>query len=349
MCLILVFVWFTGLNKKSVMRTRYWLLGFELCFCIACYDTKVDRLRLEVMSERIIALENLQQQLNDNLAALQDLVEALKANRYIVSVTEIPEGYSLLLSDQSVLTIYHGKKGEQGAAGPVAVPVISVRDSSDGHTYWTLEGEWLRNASGEVMRADGEPGKPGEPGSPGEPGEPGMIPQVRINAEEIWEISLDGGQTWTSTGVKAKGEKGDSGEEGERGEEGAPGQTIFAKNGVTIGEEYIEFTLADGVTRFRLPRYREWKLEFPQGNSVQVPAGGESLVPFLLTGAGGTPVVYAVGDHGWQAEIEEVPLAGEGRIWIKAPASPVNGTIWIFLCDGLGGNWTYHLTATIKN
>ena len=45
----------------------------------------------------------------------------------------------------------------------------------------------------------------------GSAGKTAIAPQMRINAESNeWEISTDNGTTWTSTGIKATGEKGDS-------------------------------------------------------------------------------------------------------------------------------------------
>ena len=50
-------------------------------------------------------------------------------------------------------------------------------------------------------------------------------PRLRINAESNeWEVSYDEGQTWTSLGVKATGEKGDKGDKGDPGQDGAPGK-----------------------------------------------------------------------------------------------------------------------------
>ena len=56
----------------------------------------------------------------------------------------------------------------------------------------------------------GEPGKPGKPGEPGQPGQPGadgedgtdgvdgITPQLRVDADGYWEVSLDNGTTWQS-------------------------------------------------------------------------------------------------------------------------------------------------------
>ena len=71
-------------------------------------------------------------------------------------------------------------------------------------------------------------------------------PRLRINAESNeWEVSYDEGQTWTSLGVKATGEKGDKGDKGDPGQDGAPG-----KDGITprlkIGNDNIWYVSYDG-------------------------------------------------------------------------------------------------------
>ena len=74
-------------------------------------------------------------------------------------------------------------------------------------------------------------------------------PRLRINAESNeWEVSYDEGQTWTSLGVKATGEKGDKGDKGDPGKDGAPGKD--GKDGTTpmlkIGDDNIWYVSYDG-------------------------------------------------------------------------------------------------------
>ncbi len=52
-------------------------------------------------------------------------------------------------------------------------------------------------------------------------GEDGITPQIRINQDtNEWEVSVDNGETWVSTGVKATGADGAHGVQGEKGENG---------------------------------------------------------------------------------------------------------------------------------
>jgi hypothetical protein len=64
----------------------------------------------------------------------------------------------------------------------------------------------------------------------------------------MWEISTDGGTTWTSTGVKATGNKGATGDTG-------AGDIVFAQDGVNVGNKTVTFTLSDG-TVLTLPLYQ---------------------------------------------------------------------------------------------
>ena len=78
----------------------------------------------------------------------------------------------------------------------------------------------------------------------GENGKDAIAPQLRINTTtNLWEISIDGGNTWTSMGVHATGEKGDS---------------LFQSVDDT-DSDFVILTLADGNT-FKLPRYKNFKI-----------------------------------------------------------------------------------------
>ena len=75
--------------------------------------------------ERIAALEEWQKTANENIAALQAIVNG---NDYITSVEEIKEGdevigYTINFYRQGEVTIYNGKDGEKGD-----MPVISVTE-----------------------------------------------------------------------------------------------------------------------------------------------------------------------------------------------------------------------------
>ena len=141
--------------------------------------------------------------------------------KYVTSVMETSAGCTIILDQEFVLQIRNGEKGEDGRSVGIVTPSVSVYDSLDGHMYWTIGGILVKNDQGECIRVDGESG---EQGGIGEQGEMGMTPQLRIQEQtNEWEVSWDGGVTWSGLGMKATGPKGEQGEQGERGEQGEQG------------------------------------------------------------------------------------------------------------------------------
>ncbi|NUK97501.1 hypothetical protein HUT37_01040 [Bacteroides sartorii] len=77
----------------------------------------------------------------------------------------------------------------------------------------------------------------------GDKGADAIAPQVRINTDtNKWEISTDGGKTWTSTGVKATGDKGAQGTQGPAGPSGA----ACGISNIEINGNNVIFTIGQG-------------------------------------------------------------------------------------------------------
>ena len=177
---------------------------------------------------RIAALEQWQDEVNNNIAALQQL---LNTNDMITSVTPVMEngkevGYTIAFLHSDPVTIYHGEKGEKGDKGEQGIqgeqgvqgtpgkdgvdgdtPVVGLLKGDDGNWYWTLDGELMTDPQGNPIRAngedgkdgqDGQPGQDGKPGADGEDGEPGApapTPQIGLGS------SIEGGTIVTDNGV----------------------------------------------------------------------------------------------------------------------------------------------------
>ena len=212
------------------------------------YDDTALWREMEQVKDRVTSLEEAVIKTNEDIVALQTIVDALQKNLYVVSVTPTIEGYTILFSDSTSVTITNGKDGANA-------PTISVREDEDGNYYWTIDGEWLL-VDGERVRANGLDGTNGKNGENGAKGEDAIAPQVRINGTtKEWEISTDGGITWLSTGVVAEGKDGANGSNGENGTNGANGDSLF-KSIDTSNANYVVITLADD-TVLRLARYDE--------------------------------------------------------------------------------------------
>ena len=193
-------------------------------------------------------MEELCKQMNTNISSLQTIVTALQKNDYVTNVTPIMQngkevGYTIAFSKSNPITIYHGKDGH--------TPVIGVKQDTDGRYYWTLDGDWLTDDSGNKIKAEGTDGKDGTDGSNGEDGQPGqdgadgVTPQLKIE-DGYWYISYNGGSSWEQLG-KATGEDGIDGTNGQDGDS-------FFRSVDTSNSEYVVFTLADG-TEIKLPTW----------------------------------------------------------------------------------------------
>ena len=152
--------------------------------------------------KRITDLEEWQKTTNDNIAALQAIVNG--SNDYITSVEELKEGdevvgYTIHFYRQGEVTIYNGKKGDKGETGES--PVIGVTPGDDGRWYWTVNGEIMKDANDNPVCASGKDGEDGI--SPTV-----ATPMVKLGMELGDEyqpyasyLSVDDGQTWTQLTV----------------------------------------------------------------------------------------------------------------------------------------------------
>lgn len=108
-------------------------------------------------------------------------------------------------------------------------PLIGTRQHTDGKYYWTVNGEWLLLGTSKIPVS-------------GEKGENGLSPTIGTNGN--WWIGTN------DTGVKAQGD------------------AVFAKNGLNTYDNYLELTLADGITKFKFPIYKSFKIGTDETNEV---------------------------------------------------------------------------------
>ena len=272
------------------------------------YDDTALWREMEKVKDRVTTLEEAVIKTNEDIVALQTIVDALQKNIYVVSVTPIAEGYTILFSDNTSATITNGKDGENG----INAPIISVREDEDGNYYWTIDGEWLL-VEGERVRANGLDGENGTNGANGAKGEDAIAPQVRINdTTKEWEISTDGGITWVSTGVVAEGKDGANGSNGENGTNGTNGDSLF-KSVDTSNANYVVITLADG-TVLRLARYDENAPMFIIVNAPEVAQIEYGTTEVFAVEANNIADYVMNTPQGWSAYYEE------GILSITAPS-----------------------------
>lgn len=271
-------------------------LLFSLSSCK--YDDAEIWNAIEDHEARISSLEETCKKINNNIVAIQYLLEALEDRDYITSVRpytingkEI--GYSISFFKGESIIIYHGEDGNDGTDGTDGIdgvdgidgadgstPVISVAKDSDSIYYWTINGEWLLGESGEKIKAVGSNG------TDGEDGEDGITPVIGIKKD------YDDNYYWTINGEWLLDGDGNKVNLPDNGEENS--SCYFSS--ITENEEgFVVFTLADG-TEFKVPSYNlmsSFNIIFEDtdivaGNGVRI------QLPFTLTGAIGEIEIDAV-------------------------------------------------------
>ena len=279
---------------KRINRILVWAVtACTLAGIAGCYDDSGIRARLEEQERRLAALDQACARMNENIASLQSILNALRQNNYVSDVNPVMEagklvGYALVFADGSTVTLYHGTNGVDGTDGrdggngtDAVVPVVGVRQDADGEWYWTLNGEWLLDGNGNKVKAvgsdgadgedgqdgsdgadgkdgkDGKNGKNGKNGRDGRNGTDGITPLLKI-VEGYWYLSLDGGQNWTCLGESA-GADGSNGTDGTDGSDGTDGDTIFSS--ITQDADNVFITLSDG-TVITVPRVHPLSISF---------------------------------------------------------------------------------------
>lgn len=184
-----------------------------------------------------VAISNLLETLDSNVAALQAAVAALENNDYITSITDVTAdgvviGYTLNFAKSGPKTIYHGQKGETGDNGLDAVaPLVRINPESK---------EWEISTDGGQTYVSTGVVAVGPPGDTGSQGQEGVTPKFKIE-NGSWYVSYDNEQTWKNLG-QATGDAGDS--------FFASVTPVLLNGGTATAEnaEYIEIVLTSGET-----------------------------------------------------------------------------------------------------
>lgn len=203
------------MSKKTRLLSAICLISIILPAVVGCskYDDTALLQQLKDHEERIAKLETICSQINTNITSMQSIIQALEGKDYVTAVIPVKEGdevigYSIQFEKSGSITIYNGENGSS--------PVIAVKEDADGILYWTVNGEWLVDASGSKVKASAEDG---------------ITPLFKVD-EGKWFVSTDNGSSWTEAGQ-------------------ATGDAMFKE--VVVGDDKVDFVLADGTT-FSIPK-----------------------------------------------------------------------------------------------
>ena len=305
------------------------------------------------LEERIAALEEWQKTTDNNLNALQTLVNTMD---YITSVAPIMQandtiGYTINFYQSNPLSIYNGTTSQ-----------IGITQDEEGNWLWTLDGEVLTTPDGTPIPANGQDAAAPQLSTGKALQDSGVKTDAQGNAitTDIAYLSVDGGETWYRvTGEKGdKGEQGDKGNTGSRGPAGADGDSFF-KN-VTVDKGSAVFTLANGTT-FSIPLYTGIKLDFEQ-SSLSVMFGKTETVSFTAEGSDSfTPDnLFLIAPNGWEASIAAqtralpstaftLTVTAPGNKQVTAGTAAASGEILVLLDNGQGNTTIGRIKVTAAN
>lgn len=216
--------------------------------------------QLQNLGKRVEKLEEMALNVNEQLETLHQIITTVEQNGYVTDVQKNKDGSLLVtFNDGEKVTLRQGVDGKDGRDGKEATFNLGVNEGPDGKLYWTLNGNWLTDEEGQLVLAGALDGKDGVDGQDGHNGQDGKsasmagasVPKTRINPDtRHWEISTDGGNSWTDTGCSADGQDGRNGINGKNGQNGA--DDIFMDVKIAADGKSITFILRDGRT-FTVP------------------------------------------------------------------------------------------------
>ena len=195
--------------------------------------------QLQKLGGRVVNLEAMVLEANTQFENLHQIITAIENNGYITEMMISSDGeYYLTFNTGKTIVLRQGKNGKDGKDGQKIDFLIDVKQGEDEIYYWTINGEWLLDEDGKRVPASAQDGKDGKDGkSMSETG--AIAPQMRINTvNRHWEISTDGGKTWSDTGFVADGTNGQDGKDGN--------DDIFKSVTVSSDNKSITFVLRDG-------------------------------------------------------------------------------------------------------
>lgn len=274
------------------------------------YDDSEVWKELNNHENRLLALEKT---INTDLVNLQGIVAELQAKVYVNSVTPTADGKGIVLafSDGKTYTVSNGTDGN--------TPVIGVKKDTDGNYYWTLNGEWLTDGSGNKIRTTGDQG---------EQGEAGITPQVKIQ-DKKWYVSVDGGTTWT-----------------EAGDATVVGDSLFKNVKLDDEGKNVIFTFQDDstITIPVVPVVKKLQLLFDETMIQSIMSGATATVDYTISGPDDETVEFDTFENNGYKVVVTPANEISGTIAVTAPDPAVKGKVLFILTGSKGSSFVKTVT-----
>jgi hypothetical protein len=244
--------------------------------------------------------------LNGSVESVHTIVTEMAEGGYVKSFTELSEGgrtgYELTFNNGKTVKLFNGVTGKDGK--DAEVPQLGIKQDSDGIWYWTLDGGWLDDGSGQKVRAAEKDG---------------IVPGFKVDEGKI-SISLDNGNTWNEVGVARD----------------IDGLSIVSYTDIASFKDRIILTLADG-TKVEIPRYQPILVTLSLSGEENGISAGETIpIGYTLTGNVSENTLVTAGTDGkYKTHIERISDS-EGTILVTCPNLYSDGYIYVMVNDGEG-------------
>lgn len=288
------------------MKKIFFVIATAAMMLVGC--TKELTQRVEKVEQDLATLEDkvaaLEKSLNDEVANLKTLIDAVENKIQVASATQAADGsWSIVLTNGKTIALTNGKDGKDGADGADGKDGANGADGKDGINgvtpgivavdgvlYWAIDGTPIL-VDGKMVPATGAAGADGEDGAAGADA---PVPSFKI---ENGHLYVTVGETTTDLG-QVVGADGEDGAAGEAGADGADGDAWFSS--VVVNEDNVVITLADDETEIVLPLYSDFGLTV---TPKPIALGGTVDLKYTVTGTEDY-VVRAYASEDWTAVVD---------------------------------------------
>ncbi|EJX09429.1 hypothetical protein EVA_02463 [gut metagenome] len=249
--------------------------------------------KVQEVDGRVESLEKAVAKMNDDIASLRTIVDALNEGKVITHVEQLNNGYKLTFNDNSTVVLEHGTNGADA-------PVIGVKVDEDGVYYWTqtVQGktEWLLDDNKQKIPVKGADGAAG------------VTPVMAVDAEGYWTADTGRGPVRV---LNAAGEP----------VKAVPNHTEVLFTDIQETKDSVTLVLANGST-ITIPKISSLSIGFADGGNQVIKVGQKK--EFLLTTSADLDYCKIIDiTDGWQATLS----SSQGKtidhlvLSVTAPAS----------------------------
>lgn len=271
------------------------------------YDGSALLKRMDEIEARIENLSTLLEKLNAQTSSLKALVDAYQKGTTVADIEPMYEGgtllgYKVILTDGTWFVIHEGQDGEDGYCGvdgrdgyTPAIGVVLI----DGRYYWTVDGNLMRDASGNMIPASPDPSQ--------SQAVDGYTPVISV-VDGKWVVTVNGASyvvgDFSSTDVNIV-------------------DGIFS--GVSQTDTAVTFTLADG-TVITLDKAIRFYVIFTALEGYEL--------SYAVTGATADVSVDVICEKGWSASVSKTGSSA-GNILLTPDGPAVNASFMVLCSDGI--------------